>query len=133
MKKRLSILVAIAAPVLVPVGAVLAYPDEQCARDKMAMIIPGTNAGETIYESPGNDCIRGFGVRDIIIRADIYPRPITDDPPDLDYPAGDRGDDIANVADGDSLDTANENRGRGKCIVDDRSEVGNRCERVEIR
>ena len=125
-------MVAIAVLVVVPVGAVIAYPDEKCARDKMAIIIAGTNAGETLYESPGNDCISGLGSR-VIIRADIYPRPGTDDPPDLDYPAGDRGDDIVNVADGDSLDTANENRGRDKCIVDDRSEVGHYCDRVEIR
>ena len=43
------------------------------------------------------------------------------------------GSDRINVADGDTLDTANGGKGRDLCIVDSRKEVGTGCFRFEIR
>jgi hypothetical protein len=43
------------------------------------------------------------------------------------------GSDRINVADGDTLDTANGGKGRDLCIVDSRKEVGTSCFRVEVR
>ena len=43
------------------------------------------------------------------------------------------GSDRINVADGDTLDTANGGKSRDLCIVDARREVGTSCESVEVR
>jgi len=43
------------------------------------------------------------------------------------------GSDRINVADGDTLDTANGGKGRDLCIVDARREVGASCASVEVR
>ena len=43
------------------------------------------------------------------------------------------GSDRINVADGDTLDTANGGKGRDLCIVDSRKEVGTSCFRFEVR
>jgi hypothetical protein len=44
-----------------------------------------------------------------------------------------QGGDRINVADGDTLDTANGGKGRDLCIVDARREVGTSCASVEVR
>jgi hypothetical protein len=44
-----------------------------------------------------------------------------------------KGSDRINVADGDTLDTANGGKGRDLCIVDARREVGTSCANVEVR
>jgi hypothetical protein len=44
-----------------------------------------------------------------------------------------KGGDRINVADGDTLDTANGGKGRDLCIVDARREVGTSCASVEVR
>ena len=43
------------------------------------------------------------------------------------------GSDRINVADGDTLDTANGGKGRDLCIVDSRKEVGTSCFSFEVR
>ena len=43
------------------------------------------------------------------------------------------GSDRINVADGDTLDTANGGKGRDICIVDARKEVGASCASVEVQ
>ena len=43
------------------------------------------------------------------------------------------GSDRINVADGDTLDTANGGKSRDRCIVDARKEAGTSCSSVEVR
>ena len=52
---------------------------------------------------------------------------------DTDVVSGGGGFDRINVADGDTLDTANGGKGRDLCIVDSRKEVGTSCFRFEVR
>ena len=52
---------------------------------------------------------------------------------DTDVVKGGGGSDRINVADGDTLDTANGGKGRDICIVDARREVGTSCASVEVR
>ena len=52
---------------------------------------------------------------------------------DTDLVKGGGGSDRINVADGDTLDTANGGKGRDICIVDARREVGTSCASVEVR
>ena len=51
---------------------------------------------------------------------------------DADVVTGGGGFDKINVADGDTLDTANGGRGRDLCIVDSKKEAGSSCASVEI-
>ena len=52
---------------------------------------------------------------------------------DTDVVRGGGGFDRINVADGDTLDTANGGKSRDLCIVDARKEVGTSCSSVEVR
>ena len=52
---------------------------------------------------------------------------------DTDLVRGGRGFDRINVADGDTLDTANGGKGRDFCIVDSKKEVGTSCFDFEVR
>ena len=52
---------------------------------------------------------------------------------DTDVVRGGGGSDRINVADGDTLDTANGGKSRDLCIVDARKEVGTSCSSVEVR
>jgi hypothetical protein len=52
---------------------------------------------------------------------------------DTDVVRGGGGSDRINVADGDTLDTANGGKGRDLCIVDSRKEVGTSCFSFEVR
>ena len=52
---------------------------------------------------------------------------------DTDVLRGGGGSVRINVADGDTLDTANGGKSRDLCIVDARKEVGTSCSSVEVR
>ena len=52
---------------------------------------------------------------------------------DTDVVSGGGGFDRINVADGDTLDTANGGGGRDHCIVDAKKEVGTSCTSYEVR
>jgi hypothetical protein len=52
---------------------------------------------------------------------------------DTDVVRGGGGFDRINVADGDTLDTANGGKGRDLCIVDSKKEVGTSCFSFEVR
>ena len=51
---------------------------------------------------------------------------------DTDVVKGGGGFDKINVADGDTLDTANGGRGRDRCIVDSKKEAGTSCATIEV-
>ena len=52
---------------------------------------------------------------------------------DTDVVSGGGGNDRINVADGDTLDTANGGTGRDLCIVDARREAGTSCASVDVQ
>jgi hypothetical protein len=89
------------------------------------------------YGGSGNDKLLeriGNGKRDRIVPRGgddlVSARKYTND---IDRVRGGGGSDKINVADGDTLDTANGGKGRDFCIVDSKREVGPSCFDFEVR
>ena len=90
-----------------------------------AATIEGNNRSNNLFETAGDDIIRGFGGNDVL-DANNFGR-------DEDILRGGSGDDRLFANDGDSMDLVFGGPGFDICVVDDRSEIGGGCERVRIR
>ncbi len=114
---------------VVPLAAAAALAAEgQLIQCRSVVPCYGGNGDDKIFERIGNrkdDVIvpRGGGDR---VLANKYTN-------DTDVVRRGGGSDRINVADGDTLDTANGGKGRDLCIVDSRKEVGTSCFRFEVR
>jgi hypothetical protein len=116
--------------VLVPLLAAAAALAAQGQLIQCRSSVPcyGGNGDDKIFERIGNgkdDVIVPRGGDDRVL-ANKYTN-------DTDVVRRSTGGDRINVADGDTLDTANGGKGRDLCIVDARREVGTSCESVEVR
>ena len=114
--------------VLVPLAAAAALAAEGRLIHCKTEPCYGGQGDDKIFERIGNrkdDVIvpRGGGDR---VLANKYTN-------DTDVVRRGGGSDRINVADGDTLDTANGGKGRDLCIVDSRKEVGTSCFRFEVR
>jgi len=126
--RKLMMVVALVV-VLVPLAAVasLAAPGQliQC---RNVLPCTGGSGDDKILERIGDgkdDVIVPRGGDDRVL-ANKYTL-------DTDVVRGGGGSDRINVADGDTLDTANGGKSRDLCIVDARKEVGTSCSSVEVR
>jgi hypothetical protein len=126
--RKLMMVLGLVVVLLVPLAAAaaLAAPGQliQCTT------VPcyGGNGDDKIFERIGNgkdDVIVPRGGDDRVL-ANKYTN-------DTDVVRRGQGGDRINVADGDTLDTANGGKGRDLCIVDARREVGTSCASVEVR
>jgi hypothetical protein len=126
--RKLMMVLGLVVVLLVPLAAAaaLAAPGQliQCTT------VPcyGGNGDDKIFERIGNgkdDVIVPRGGDDRVL-ANKYTN-------DTDVVRRGKGADRINVADGDTLDTANGGKGRDLCIVDARREVGTSCASVEVR
>jgi gamma-glutamyl phosphate reductase len=126
--RKLMMVVALVV-VLVPLAAVasLAATGQliQCRN-----VLPCTGGGgdDKILERIGDgkdDVIVPRGGNDLVL-ANKYTA-------DTDVVRRGGGDDKINVADGDKLDTANGGKGRDRCIVDAKREVGTSCATVDVQ
>jgi hypothetical protein len=126
--RKLMMVLGLVVVVLGPLAAAaaLAAPGQliQCTT------VPcyGGNGDDKIFERIGNgkdDVIVPRGGDDRVL-ANKYTN-------DTDVVRRGQGGDRINVADGDTLDTANGGKGRDLCIVDARREVGTSCASVEVR
>jgi hypothetical protein len=87
----------------------------------------GANGDDRILERIGNgrdDVIVPRGGEDRVL-ANKYTN-------DRDVVRRGKGGDRINVADGDTLDTANGGKGRDRCIVDAKKEAGTSCAAIEV-
>ena len=126
--RKLMMVVALVV-VLVPLVAVasLAAPGQliQC---RNVLPCTGGSGDDKMLERIGDgkhDVIVPRGGNDLVL-ANKYTA-------DTDVVWGGGGSDRINVADGDTLDTANGGESRDLCIVDARKEVGTSCSSVEVR
>jgi hypothetical protein len=126
MRKLMMVLGLVVLLVPLAAAAALAAPGQliQCTT------VPcyGGNGDDKIFERIGNgkdDVIVPRGGDDRVL-ANKYTN-------DTDVVRRGQGGDRINVADGDTLDTANGGKGRDLCIVDARREVGTSCASVEVR
>jgi hypothetical protein len=127
---RKLMMVATLVVVLVPLFAAAAAlaAEGQLIQCRSSVPCYGGNGDDKIFERIGNrkdDVIVPRGGGDLV-RAKKYTN-------DTDVVRRGGGSDRINVADGDTLDTANGGKGRDLCIVDSRKEVGTGCFRFEIR
>jgi hypothetical protein len=125
---RKLMVVSVLAVILVPLFAAVALADGQLVQCKTYPCY-GEGNYDKILERVGNgvpDKIIAGGGHDLIL-ANKYTN-------DKDVVNSGKGYDKINVADRDTLDTANGgNGGHDWCIVDSRSEVGAGCDRVTVR
>ena len=127
MRKPMMVLgvVVVLVPLLAAAGALAATGQLiQCKK------VPchGANGDDRILERIGDakdDVIVPRGGEDRVL-ANKYTN-------DRDVVRRGKGGDRINVADGDTLDTANGGKGRDRCIVDARREAGRSCASVEVR
>jgi hypothetical protein len=126
---RKLMMVSVLALVLVPLFAVVALAAEgQLIQCRNVLPCYGTKGDDKILERIGDekhDHIIARGGRDLVL-ANKYTA-------DEDVVSGGGGDDEINVADGDTLDTANGGKGRDRCIVDARREAGTSCASVDVQ
>jgi hypothetical protein len=127
---RKLMMVATLVVVLVPLFAAAAAlaAEGQLIQCRSSVPCYGGNGDDKIFERIGNgkdDVIVPRGGDDRVL-ANKYTN-------DTDVVRRSTGGDRINVADGDTLDTANGGKGRDLCIVDARREVGTSCESVEVR
>jgi hypothetical protein len=91
----------------------------------LAAVITGNDRGNTLFETSGDDTMKGRGGNDVLDANNFSL--------DVDVANGNRGADRVLVNDEDSEDTANGGRGkRDICVVTDRTEVGGGCEIVRV-
>ena len=126
MRKLMMVLSLVVVLVPLAAAAALAATDQliQCKT------VPcyGGNGDDKIFERIGNgkdDVIVPRGGDDRVL-ANKYTN-------DTDVVRRGKGGDRINVADGDTLDTANGGKGKDLCIVDARREVGTSCASVEVQ
>jgi Ca2+-binding RTX toxin-like protein len=112
--RRTGMMVAMVA-VMVALFATAAY----------AATIEGNSRDNTLFETPQNDRMYGYGGQD-----DLY---ADDFSGDTDRLYGGPGNDRLLANDGDSRDTVYGGPGFDICVVDDRSEIGGGCEKVRVR
>jgi hypothetical protein len=126
---RKLVLVLGLALVLVPLLAAVALAAEgQLIQCRNMLPCTGSKGDDKILERIGDgkhDRIVARGGRDLVL-ANKYTA-------DTDVVGGGGGDDKINVADGDKLDEANGGKGRDRCIVDARREVGTSCASVDVQ
>jgi hypothetical protein len=124
-----KLMMVLGLAMVVPLAAAAALAAEgQLIQCRSSEPCYGGNGDDKIFERIGNrkdDVIvpRGGGDR---VLANKYTN-------DTDVVRRGGGSDRINVADGDTLDTANGGKGRDLCIVDSRKEVGTSCFRFEVR
>ena len=123
--RKLTMAVALAV-VLIPLFATAALAAEQIIQCTGAPCYGG-KGDDRILERIGNaknDVIFPTGGDDLVL-AGRYTN-------DTDVVKGGGGFDKIDVADGDTLDTANGGKGRDVCIVDSKKEAGTSCATVEV-
>jgi hypothetical protein len=126
MRKLMMVLSLVV--VLVPLAAAAALAATGQLIQCRTVPCYGGNGDDKIFERIGNgkdDVIVPRGGDDRVL-ANKYTN-------DTDVVRRGKGADKINVADGDTLDTANGGKGRDICIVDARREVGTSCASVEVR
>jgi hypothetical protein len=126
--RKLMMVVALVV-VLVPLAAVasLAAPGQliQC---RNVLPCTGGSGDDKMLERIGD------GKHDVIVPRGGNDRVLANKyTADTDVVRAGGGSDRINVADGDTLDTANGGKSRDLCIVDARKEVGTSCSSVEVR
>jgi hypothetical protein len=124
--RKLMLVMALAV-VLVPLFAAVALAEGQLIQ---CTTVPcyGDSGNDKILERVGDrkdDEIIPRGGDDLVL-ANKYTN-------DADVVRRGGGDDKINVADGDTLDTANGGKGRDICIVDARKEAGASCASVQVQ
>ena len=112
--RKTGMLVAMVA-VMVALFATAAY----------AANIEGNDNANALFETAGDDVIRGFGGGDVIDANNFSG--------DEDILRGGPGNDRLLANDGDSMDLVFGGPGFDICVVDDRSEIGGGCEKVRVR
>ena len=126
---RKLIMVSVLALVLVPLLAAVALAAEgQLIQCRNVLPCYGSTGDDKILERIGDekdDRIVARGGRDLVL-ANKYTA-------DTDVVGGGGGSDRINVADGDTLDTANGGKGGDLCIVDARREAGSSCASVDVQ
>jgi hypothetical protein len=125
---RKLMLVATLVVVLVPLAAAAALAAEGQLIQCKTVPCYGGGGHDKILERIGNgkdDVIIPKGGDDLVL-ANKYTN-------DTDVVRGGGGFDRIDVADGDTLDTANGGKGRDFCIVDAKKEVGTSCVSFEVR
>jgi hypothetical protein len=123
--RKLMMAVALAV-VLIPLFATAALAAGQIIQCTSAPCYGG-KGDDQILERIGNaknDVIVPTGGGDLVL-ANRYTN-------DTDVVKGGGGFDKINVADGDTLDTANGGKGRDLCIVDSKKEAGTSCATIEV-
>jgi hypothetical protein len=117
------------ALVLVPLLAAVALAAEgQLIQCTNVLPCTGSKGDDKILERIGDgkhDRIVARGGGDLVL-ANKYTA-------DTDVVSGGGGSDKINVADGDTLDTANGGKGGDLCIVDARREAGSSCASVDVQ
>ena len=125
---RKLIMVSVLALVLVPLLAAVALAEGQLIQCRNVLPCYGGTGDDKILERIGDgkdDRIIARGGRDLVL-ANKYTA-------DTDVVSGGGGSDKINVADGDTLDTANGGNGGDLCIVDARREAGTSCASVDVQ
>lgn len=125
---RKLILVSVLALVLVPLLATVALAEGQLIQCRNVLPCYGGTGDDKILERIGDgkdDRIIARGGRDLVL-ANKYTA-------DTDVVSGGGGSDKINVADGDTLDTANGGKGGDLCIVDARREASTSCASVDVQ
>ena len=125
---RKLMMVSVLALVLVPLFAAVALAEGQLIQCRNVLPCYGGTGDDKILERIGDgkdDRIIARGGRDLVL-ANKYTA-------DTDVVSGGGGSDKINVADGDTLDTANGGKGGDLCIVDARREAGTSCASVDVQ
>jgi hypothetical protein len=125
---RKLIMVSVLALVLVPLLATVALAEGQLIQCRNVLPCYGGTGDDKILERIGDDKddrIIARGGRDLVL-ANKYTA-------DTDVVSGGGGSDKINVADGDTLDTANGGKGGDLCIVDARREASTSCASVDVQ
>ncbi len=112
--RRTGMMMALVA-VMVALFATAAY----------AATIEGNDNANALFETAGDDVIRGFGGGDVLDANNFSG--------DEDVLRGGPGSDRLLANDGDSRDLLVGGSGFDICVVDDRSEIGGGCEKVRVR
>ena len=124
--RKLMMVLALAL-VLVPLFAAAALAEGQLIECKRVPCYGG-KGDDKMLERIGDgkhDVIIPKGGDDLVL-ANKYTN-------DTDVVKGGKGFDRINVADGDTLDTANGGKGRDFCIVDAKKEAGTSCASVQVQ
>jgi hypothetical protein len=125
---RKLMMVSVLALVLLPLFAAVALAEGQLIQCRNVLPCTGSKGDDKILERIGD------GKHDRIIARVGGDRVLANKyTADTDVVRGGGGTDRINVADGDTLDTANGGKSRDLCIVDARKEAGTSCSSVEVR